>query len=873
MNLPDNLQRCALDELKICASSLSPLDELDWLRGIAALNVAECYLISFGTSFDVAEILRWLEMAHSYGKADLICLDRVSEALRSPLAFVGPNSELLASSEEDEVERNTVSEEYLVTEIQARVASAVKEIRALPSEDQSWMDVDYLELKVEGILNDATGFLCSDHMTISDIAALLGENQIVASLPQTIETSVDHRQSFNALHFACIGGNTSTLELVLDQGVNPLLRGWNDITPLHLLIFMPADAVGKAVSLLIAHGAPTDNRSEATTLSKTGLKLIGTPLEWAVMARHRALVAALLPHSKGQEVGALRLAISHAYYEIVADLLSNSAYSGLLSQDVCPTLVFCQPTFTHLIVHGQNGDAAIDRTIRLCDKHRLIKYESMLINCLHWARTRSCLKALEVLLELCPHSVIRYGVESGNIVEADRSILYAALDDAKPGAAWRSVLEILLKKFSLAELEEVKHVVSSGVPDDGFKANTLQMAVLSGWTIAARVLLEKGCDVHRKLDLGTENGGESCFEIAVTSGNFEMQALLSEYGGSRDDNMVRVLMRRQGRGDLSRGNLGDIDASKLDAVQKTHQLLRLLLPARDIYFVAQNSSDYQRTQSTLKEYPFMNEFRALVSEEPTSSNIDAPDEDGVTMLQRATAYLDIDIVRLLLEAGADANKSYLARKAGSHENDPRIALLPFQIACWVARTQARQFESGSLRPLGESDASPINPVGQDTIGKRTHLLRRITQSVSHAIGIRAKRIMGQKASTPGSRHADQLWAGSLRVAQELLRWHQLRDDNRFEGITEYHICGFMGNVRGAMRLFHQGIDEKVKASWPGQQEKYTGAELESSPPFHDEYNAFNFSKLRGYGLAEKMMETYGVVPKQEDIVNTRQTPS
>lgn len=656
----------------------------------------------------------------------------------------------------------------------------------------------------------------------------------------------------------------STLTLVLDQGLDPLLRGWNEITTLHLLIFMPTDVVGEAVNLLVAHGAPTDNWSETTEVSKTGLELVGTPLEWAIIARHRALVAALLPHSNGQEVSALRLAISYAYYEIVADLLSNSAYSGPLSQDVCPTLVFCRPLFMHLTIHERDGDAAIERTIRLCDKHSLINYENMLINCLHWARTRPCLKALEVLLELCPPSIIRYGFESDNIVNPERSILYAALDSAKPGAPWRSILEVLLGKFSLTELEEVKHVNELGSPDDGFEANTLQMAVISGWTIAPRVLLEKGCDVHQKIYLRTRRGWTSCFDYAVTSGNIGMQAILSEYGGRHDDTMVQMLMRSQGRGDLSRGNIGDIGASKLDSIHKAQKLLCLLLAGREIYFVAQNDSKYQRMQSSFNKYPFLNEFRALISEEPAADNIDTPDEDGVTMLQRATAYLDIDIVRLLLEAGTDANRPYWTQKIGSHGNDPPIALLPFQIACWVSRTQAPRFESGSIRPLGESDASLVNPVGQDSTG-RSHLLRRISHNVSHAVGTWAKRMIGLNASTPGSRHADLLWAGSLHVAQELLRWHQLRDDCRFEGITEFHICRFTWNVRG-MKLFHQRIDENAKASWPGQQGEYTGVELEASPPFHDEYNAFSLAKLRGHG---KDKETYGLIQKQEDTVNTR----
>ena len=67
--------------------------------------------------------------------------------------------------------------------------------------------------------------------------------------------------------------------------------------------------------------------------------------------------------------------------------------------------------------------------------------------------------------------------------------------------------------------------------------------------------------------------------------------------------------------------------------------------------------------------------------------INTPDKKDVTMLQRATSFLDLDVIRLLLEAGADANIPFLAKKrAGDNGNNLMVPFLPFQIAIWVSRT-------------------------------------------------------------------------------------------------------------------------------------------------------------------------------------------
>ncbi|KAL8906976.1 MAG: hypothetical protein Q9171_006051 [Xanthocarpia ochracea] len=868
----NSLQRRALDELKMYATSSSPFDDFDELRERAALNLAECHLISFGTGYDLAEALRWLKVAKSYSGTSSLCLRRISESLVSPPEpSERLENQLEATPEGTEIKYSDISELYLIRKIQSRVTSAVKDIRALSPEGQSWLHVNNIGWQAMGYLTHKIGTDIVGYapMTTLEIAALLGEDEIMARLLPTAEAFKPREDQINALHCACIGGNLPLLEFLLDYGVEAALCGPKNITALHLLIYMPAALVDRAVSLLITHGAPTDTCSEATCLRKMGLDLAGTPVEWAVIARNRALVAALLPHSKGHERSVLQHAISLAYYEIADDLLSKSTLSGLFTKEDCPILIFCRP-FAHLTVHGRNGDVAIERTIRLCDEHDLINYETMLRRCMVYARTRSCLKALEILFDLCPPSIIRQGFESDDHDERVRSILYTAFMHAKSNPAWRPVLEVILRNFSIAELDEVRELKASESADVAVKVNVLHTAVVTGWKTAVQVLLEKGVDIHRRVG---ERNRISNFDVAVQAGDIEMQAILSGYGGGNESPLeyrtaneslawwlfLQKKMRRRVFNGFIYNSLpdkDDMDASTLFAVSKAHGVLCLLLMARDTYFET-TSAHWQI---------YWDEFRALISNESIAGYVDTPDEDGVTMLQRAAAFLDVDIIRLLLEAGADANVPFLAKRVGVDEGDLVIPFLPFQIACWVCRSSSYRFECGSL-PRGQSDTSPTKQVIPGPT-KKTHILRRFTRIISRAVGIGTNGINGPKSgrdSTAWAR-AESFRAGSLNVVQEFLRWHLLRNDRRFEGITEIHLCAHIRYLsRGLMLNRQKGVNLDAKASWPGIEGKYTAYELEDVR-WKDEWSTFlpNLRRVRGIELARKTITNIKETQQHED---------
>jgi hypothetical protein len=347
--------------------------------------------------------------------------------------------------------------------------------------------------------------------------------------------------------------------------------------------------------------------------------------------------------------------------------------------------------------------------------------------------------------------------------------------------------------------------------------------------------------------------------------------ILSEFGGGADSSLGhnfahddpawwlqnQKAMMNLGFKGVFHENVGDKDAATLSVACNMHKVLRYPLCSRDTHFLP----GLPDGRSKFLSESLWNDFRVLVSNESVVRCIDVPDDDGVTMLQRAAVFLDIDVVRLLLEVGADANVPFLAKKIGGDENVPTISFLPFQIACWVGRLVPYMFEKGHITARVEETNTP-SPKQADPKGTRKpHLLHRIGLSITQVVETTAKRIgvrKGDRALTSGMRAAESLRAKSLEVVLEILHWHQLREDRRFDGITEFHLCYYMPNLQRILTLVHQGVDTDAKASWPGREGKYTGSEL-GGLDFSPECAAFSFRTLRGKG-PHRMPEEAALIP-------------
>lgn len=817
---------------------------MDLSRADAALMVASSYLISFGVENDSSEILHWLKLAETYRDGPMsvrnFSLDRISEAIDHPDEVSKTTQIRLVAEpvEADQVEASGFSELYLVNEIRSIMASIVVGVQNPSNKEKIEVEIvialQEIEFEPDGL------------MTALETATFLGDNEAIIRLLPTTDFCNSRELKCNAVHYACLGGNLSTLQLVLDRGALPLGRNFKKVTPLHLLIFMPRDAISTAVDLLIAGGILGDTQSEPILLTPLDLRLVGTPLEWAVIARNRMLVDALLPHSKGQERKALRLAVKYFFYEIVADLLAHQAVRDVVTFADCPMFAVERP-FSHLIVHGRDGDIAIERTIRLCAEFELIDYETVLRESIEHARTQACLRSIEVLLDLCPPSAVRYGYNpmDDEIVFDETSFptLYLAFAHAKTKVAWKNILKAMIQNFTIEELNKPKKL-----------GNALHMAVHQSWEIAVRVLVEKGLDFRQVMNWALP---VTAYDLAVRRMDVKMLAVLAEYGGSDfvpDRDLAHTsfpwwmtsqsIWTDLGFKRVFHDHFGDSDASMAVIARQMRTLLIFVLVSRDTTLRRKPLSEQDRITSERH----WNTFRSFALNESVKRCIDMPDDDGVTMLQRAAAFLDIDVVKFLLEAGADADVPFLNRKVDSNNDDPVVCWLPFQIACWVGRTVSCFFESGDVAVNGETETPSPKPAGSNMKGARAlHLLHWMGLAKKQAVK-KCTQLMGTRKRdrivTPGMKTAATLRAKSLQVALEILRWHQVREDRRFDGVTELHICAHIMHTERYIQLLDQGMDPDIRTSWPGREGEYTAVEL-TRLNYGDQRRTGNYRKLRG----------------------------
>ena len=164
-------------------------------------------------------------------------------------------------------------------------------------------------------------------------------------------------------------------------------------------------------------------------------------------------------------------------------------------------------------------------------------------------------------------------------------------------------------------------------------------------------------------------------------------------------------------------------------------------------------------------------LRMALSRDCAVQCIDYPNQHGLTLLQHAAYWVNSDVVRLLLDAGADAEIPFLAT---DERLEAPVPILPLELVCWSgwngSNTDLKQGEEGwSLADIWQTNA--------------------------------------------------------FEVARELLRWHEARGDGLFEGITELHLAYLVFNEDEVRRLVRSGYSKTAKGSWPGMKGKFTPDEL------------------------------------------------
>jgi hypothetical protein len=330
-----------------------------------------------------------------------------------------------------------------------------------------------------------------------------------------------------------------------------------------------------------------------------------------------------------------------------------------------------------------------------------------------------------------------------SINDPDSSAIMHAIGISNDCPLWGRIIRRLLEHYSIEELDEEVNGLGT----------YLHHAVRIDSVVVARVLLERGVNINKPLSGAL--GVTPLHECMSGQQSPAMYSLLVKYGAAIDTKLQIIdqtplqlgLTRIGGQSHPDMLDLALGGENKDSSYGETlHNMLPLLV----------KQGQHDRDDDKLI-------FRHMLRAEAMANHLNDLDAKGATLIQKAAFILDLDSVRFLLEAGADA---------GIPLTKGESLTFPLQIAClvgrilWTAHTSMKGFLS----------------------------------------------------------HLDTARENAIEVATELLQWHQARGDDLFIGITRLHLASCMGIV-DEVELLAKVQHPARTGKWPGIDHEVTAEEL------------------------------------------------
>ncbi|KAI9653538.1 MAG: hypothetical protein M1821_007046 [Bathelium mastoideum] len=650
-DLPSKLKKRVFEELKLLQSS-KQLPSI--FRADAAMALSECYALGFGTEHDSTELAYWLNEARILGHEKATAwYHRVCLALDIPISS---DKEVSTYQRIEQDLSSLPTEIYLESRIRRLMRAAVLDARKLaPKLDPSNLEstCNYACYEVE-LFNSGN----VDEIGPLHLAAFIGNATSVVELLRMIPVDSVSKKGFCPIHYACIGGHLPILDLLLRYGGCAHMKGLHGITPLHLSIFFSASEASHAAELLLAHGASVDEDTTSMIYwTDNDLQLTGTPLHWAVLTRNRTLVKAFLPHPSTEEC--LQIAIWRFHWEIVELLLEHLGSTYQPTKDFLDLGTVLRP-FYHWIAHGHDRFDVIARTLH-CSRslnllqHRKIWGLSPLMEAVSNAVVEEDFRLIEGIMSLMTDAEVKENDEHG----------YTALLLAIPKSTdqmWTGTLKALIGYYTVEELEAVLHLNGSD--------SHIHFAVSAGSVMATKMLLEKGVNVNQLTagDLaltplhlcGFSQQSPDMFQLLVAHG-----ADLELHDDLLDQTPLQVLTTRP----LETRDLLNISLQH----QKDERLMTETLHSAMWSAITSLQPNHSRAGLEV--------FKHMLKEGVMFKCINSPDQYGATMLHKAAVRLDRTILKVLLEAGADAGVPLWI-------NNTQV--FPLQLACTTGRQHSRR---------------------------------------------------------------------------------------------------------------------------------------------------------------------------------------
>ncbi|KAL8858283.1 MAG: hypothetical protein Q9178_005146 [Gyalolechia marmorata] len=598
--IPAELQkRIALDLKSLSESEAFSIPD----RAHAAICVAESYSLGFGVTHDKKLVAQWIYRASELGS--------LKAAAWYPRVCSANDIAPIRSSHLQEVfdfEGNLddlTSDAYLSNRIQLQNSIAIKHIKTTVLAQHRLLSFDPSKyISQFGLFNDRM----LDDLSPLHVASLLGDDVSVSNLLSHQKEGLSSSQKLTSIHYACIGGHLSTLQLLLRHSSVSNAANPRGITPLHLCVFFVGDDARKAASLLLKHGNnPNAKILEPISWDYHDIYLVGTALDWATRTRHRSLVHSLLPFA--QDDSCLRIAVENFFWDIAEVILQDSpgianvpvSYAqevselndelqinhtenaGSMQTDLeamrtpqqlssdddadqntreSPELSFDEyyylttlvSPFTHWIAHGQDHLIAMQRTLQTSLDADIIASE----HAQYMALTTIILTAHNeddfALIAFCAAKFPSESVK--RTTEGDDSALAMALRRSSiDWPVWLKPLEAIINLYTIEELEEGPNAT------DRIDRSYLHHAIRCDSVIGTRLLLEKGMDANQRM------------YNPITSVLMDIPLLLTRTRYKKTNELDSLLIEHGARDDIT----GDISPKSYLEISPDKEVLRRAL--------------------------------------------------------------------------------------------------------------------------------------------------------------------------------------------------------------------------------------------------------------------------------------------------------
>ncbi|KAH8655982.1 ankyrin repeat-containing domain protein [Tricladium varicosporioides] len=616
--------------------------------GKLQFDLSLCYLLGFGTSKDINKMLN--AMAQSAMKGFSLAIKvvlRIHAACghQLPTGFLSDSSDFSeVNAIEDLIADNP---EYYTRRIQIHNSTTQASTLAQPLQviDSDGKAISLFEwtlddVKQFAILNEdsieAWGIVVRDADSLLGtcsflhFASFFGQIDLVKILlGRGFNVNTKTQNGRTPLYFASKGGKAEMVEYLLEKGADASIKDNFDISPLHWMLMVPGPVEDLCRKL---HLSGADLNAMSTTrvlIPDHFLTLLGTPLHWAVGARHTSLIRALL--ALGADVDGpdktwtpVQLAVSLHLSEELDILLQNGASIDYEDQKSLFFQLSGRLPIQRWLIHGSYHNQALKTTVLTLLKYG-ISIEAPdtdgvtpLVYCLMTEASDADIEIAAVLIENGANPHRRIG---------GYPVLHWAIIGSQPSPQTIGTLKLLVEKnVDINSLADEDH--------DSYTA--LHCAAEVNNLSAAKFLVGKGLNARAR----THTGATPLHIAAQKNGSLEMIKALIDWGGSVDDVEDEIQLTVLG----ACLETPTTDASIIDYLVEQSTSMVVSERNRTILHLA-------AAQASRVNGRFL--LGVLLKHKKVRQCINAVDSDGWTALHMAALGVDVYCTFILMNAGAD----------------------------------------------------------------------------------------------------------------------------------------------------------------------------------------------------------------------------